>query len=73
MVQHVDREGVHEWGQGVWVIFVPSIKFCCEPKTAFKKIKSTKEKVHMHLNGITHFLPLFLKEILIYILMGGFE
>lgn len=33
-------EAVHVWGQGVYVgteISVPSMQFCCDPKTALKK------------------------------------
>ena len=30
-------EAVYEWGKGIQEIFVPSLQFCCEPKTALKK------------------------------------
>ena len=41
----VDNEGGYACvGRGdLWEISVPSSQFCCEPKTALKKIKSQKD------------------------------
>ena len=34
-----ENEGNNEWGGGViWEISIPSVQFCCEPKTSLKKV-----------------------------------
>lgn len=55
------REAVHDGGQGCAGTASPSAQCSSELATA------SKNEVCVHPNGLVHFLPLFLKEVLMCI------